>query len=201
MSKKQIDDKKEITVAALKKILDEQDSKIMALSRETERVKRNSRIMLISCVIMVFIVVGVVFATVFWKPVKPSWEEVARFSGTFQEFESKDTDSFYISSDRWRICWVVISDYNMSTDAPPEDVEFRLFLRGDFYHDFKATPHSDLYGTVAWLKLADFGGSIGQGYEWFYERHGVKYITGSGEFHLLLLGASLEWEIIVEAYY
>lgn len=201
MSKKQIDDEKEITVEALKKILDEQDSKILDLSRETERVKRNSRIMLISCVIMVFIVVGVISATVFWKPEKPSWQEVARFSGTFQEFESQDTDSFYISSERWRICWAVISDYNMSTDAPPEDVEFRLLLRDESYPQLNTQPGRYYYATVTWLKLADFSGSIGQGYEWFYERNGIKHITGSGEFYLLLLGASLEWEIIVEAYY
>jgi len=132
MSEKQVENK-EVTVETLQKVIDEQNSRILTLSRETERVKRNSRIMLISCVIMVFIVGGFVSATIFWKPRKPTWQEVARFSGTFQEFESKDTDSFYISSDRWRICWGVVSDYNMSTDAPPEDVEFRLFLRDESY--------------------------------------------------------------------
>jgi hypothetical protein len=201
MSKKQIDDKEEITVEALQKILDEQDSKIMALSRETERAKRNSRIMLISCVIMVFIVVGVISAIVFWKPGKPSWQEVARFSGTFQEFESQDTDRFYISSDRWRICWGVVSDYNMSTDAPPEDVEFLLLLRDESYPQLNTPPGGYYYATVTWLKLADFSGSIEQGTERFYVRNGIKHITGSGEFYLRLLGASLDWEIIVEAYY
>jgi hypothetical protein len=138
---------------------------------------------------MVFIVIGVISATVFWKPTL-TWHEVATFSGTFQEFESNNTDSFYISSDRWRIRWAATSNYNISADAPPENVEFRLFL-----------PIESHYVEVAWLKLADFGGSKAQGVEWFYERDGIKYITGSGEFHLRVLGASLKWEIVVEAYY
>ena len=200
MSKKQVENKKEVTVETLQKILDEQDSKILTLSRETERVKRNSRIMLISCIIMVFIVVGVISATVFWKPTS-TWHEVARFSGTFQEFDSENTDRFYISSDRWRIYWIVKSDYNSSADAPPEDVEFRLFIYSKSNPDPSETHWDGFYVTVAWLKLADFGGSIGQGYEWFYRKDGTEYIIGSGEFYLRLLGASLEWEIIVEAYY
>jgi len=62
MSEKQVENK-EVTVETLQKVIDEQNSRILTLSRETERVKRNSRIMLISCVIMVFIVGGFVSAT------------------------------------------------------------------------------------------------------------------------------------------
>jgi hypothetical protein len=200
MSKKQVENKKEVTVEALQKILDEQDSKIMTLSRETEKVKRNSRIMLISCIIMVFIVIGVISATVFWKPTS-TWHEVARFSGTFHEFDSEDLDRFYISSDRWRIYWMVESYYNDSTDAPYEDVEFRLFLHSESNPDPSVPRWSGFYVTVAWLKLADFGGFIGQSHEWVYIKDGTEYIIGSGEFYLRLRGASLEWEIIVEAYY
>lgn len=202
MSKKEVQ-KDEVTAEALQKILHEQESKILTLVQETERVKRNSRIMLASFIIVVLIVAGVVSAAVFWKPTPTlTWHEVSRFSGAFKEFETNDTDVFRVSSDRWRIYWYVNSDFNSSANAPPEDVEFRLFLEDRSMPPlYTLREGHNFFEELAWLKLTDFSGSKGQGVDWFYERNAIEYITGPGEFRFHLLGASLKWEIVVEAYY
>ncbi len=128
-------------------------------------------------------------AFVYFAPniIPRTWHEVAKFSGTFQELERETTDSFRISSDQWRIYWSV-----ECKEPPPEDVEFRLFVLGSSKRD----------GFVLRrLTLTDFRGSIGHGVEWLTAEWGTEYITGSGEFSLWLVGARLDWEIIVEAYY
>jgi len=130
---------------------------------------------LITTLAFVYIVIPNIFP--------PTWHEVAEFSGIFRELDDEDTDSFYISCDHWRIDWNVYSD-----DPPSEDVEFRLFVLGSSYSD------------CVWLTLADFPWSKGQEI-WLCAKWGTEYVIGSGEFRLRIVGASLEWDIDVEAYY
>lgn len=116
---------------------------------------------------------------------RPTWHEVTKFSGSFREFDTEDTDSFHISGDHWRLNWIVETD-----TPPPDDVEFRLFLSSTRY-----------YPSLVWLKAADFGGSVGENMQWWGYRDGTEYLTGSGWFSFRLVGARLDWEITVEAYY
>ncbi len=113
-----------------------------------------------------------------------SWHEVETFSGSFQERVAEDTDSFHISSDHWRIRWHVDRE-----PPPPEEVEFFFIVN---LLDFR----------LRRLTIEDFrapeGHPVGA---WLYSLSGTEYITGSGEFAIRVVGARLEWEIIVEAYY
>jgi len=118
---------------------------------------------------------------------RPTWHEVARFSGTLEELDRDDDNNFYISSNHWRLYWEV----NCEEESLPADVEFRLFLWGESNYPLT---------QITWLTQSDFKRSIGQEY-WSSLRDKTEYITGSGVFDLAIVGARLDWEIIVEAYY
>lgn len=126
----------------------------------------------------------------------PTWHEVATFSGTFQDREGETTDIFYISSDHWRLKWDVECE-----DPPPEDVEF-FFIVGYplWISETFVMPLGGTFELRRWT-LEDFRASKGLGFEWLCSQDGTEYITGSGEFVVRVVGARLEWEIIVEAYY
>jgi len=117
---------------------------------------------------------------------RPTWHEITTFSGNFQELDNEFTSEFHISSNHWRLHWEV-----MCEEPPPEDVEFRLFLKGESNYPLT---------QITWLTQSDFKRSIGQEY-WSSLRDKTEYITGSGVFDLAIVGARLDWEIIVEAYY
>ena len=132
---------------------------------------------LVTTLVFIYIVVPNTF--------RSTWHEVTRLSGTFQEFDSKDTTSFYIPSDHWRLHWTV----DAGLDPLPEDVEFRLFLYSTHY-----------YPSLVWLTFADFQGSVAENL-WYGQEDGTESITGSGWFSFRVRGARLDWDIIVEAYY
>jgi len=126
---------------------------------------------------------------------RPTWHDVATFSGTFQGFDTENTDGFHISSDHWRLHWEVRCE-----EPPPEDVEFVFIVIGR---------DSDLLLGAFKLRkvwLEDFRGARvqahkGEGAKWSDHDWGIEYITGSGDFFVRIIGVSVDWEITVEAYY
>jgi len=122
----------------------------------------------------------------------PTWKEVATLSGTLQERETEVTDSFSIQSNHWRLRWRVECD-----DPPSDDVEFLFLVR---YSEYEPWTIGQTF-TSRRVTLEDFRAPKALGFEWLTSDRGTEYITGSGEFRVWLVGCSLEWEIIIEAYY
>jgi len=120
----------------------------------------------------------------------PTWHEVATLSGTFQEFDA-EYDSFSIQSNHWRLLWRVECD-----DPPSDDVHFFFLVR---YPDYEPWVLSTFVSRR--VRLEDFRAPKAVESEWLTSISGTEYITGSGEFRVWLNGCSLEWEIIIEAYY
>ena len=156
------------------------------MSESTLAVRKAIRIIAVTWILSMVTTLAVVY--VMPLILRPTWHEVATFSGTFQELDNYSPSEVYISSNNWRLYWEVNGE-----DPPPEDIEFRLFLFSDNFNSYPST-------QITWLTQSDFKRSIGQGL-WLSLRDGTEYITGSGVFSLCLVGAKLSWEIVVEAYY
>ena len=122
----------------------------------------------------------------------PTWKEVATLSGTLQERDAEVTDSFSIPSNHWRLHWRVECD-----DPPSDDVEF-FFLVG--YSEYAPWILGQTFESRK-VTLEDFRAPKALGFEWLTSERGTEYITGSGEFAMRVVGARIEWEIQVEAYY
>ena len=125
-----------------------------------------------------------------------AWHEVATFSGAFYDRESESTDSFYIPSDNWRLYWNVDCE-----TPPPEDVEFFFILGYPFWlSETWVIPVGQTF-ELRRVTLEDFRAPQALDFEWLDSESGTEYITGSGEFIIRVIGANIEWEVTVEAYY
>jgi len=98
-----------------------------------------------------------------------SWHFITAFSGT----GDKTTDTFKISSSKWRIKWSYTTNY-------PEYAIFSVFIY----------PKGE---TVSYIDFIDASGA---------SKSDISYIYQSGEFYLKIITANLEnWQITIEAYY
>jgi len=98
-----------------------------------------------------------------------SWHYITSFSGQ----GDKTTDSFKITSSKWRIKWSYTTNY-------PEYAMFSIFIY----------PKGE---TVSYIDFIDASGA---------SKSDVSYVYQSGEFYLKIITANLEsWQITIEAYY
>ena len=137
--------------------------------------ERITKITLTFSIIAVIFVLGVILLPVFTKP---TWHEVAEFSGS----DNGMLSSFHITSDRWKIHWIA------SPDTLSEHTMCYFYVRGD------NPPRPDVLEFGA-PTASDFDDSI------FGFVRGTEYITGSGTFNITVLSFETSWGIIVEAYY
>jgi|GEM_PF-4943802 len=136
--------------------------------------ERITKITLTFSIIAVILVLGVILLPVF---IKPTWHEVAEFSGSGHELLS----SFHITSDRWKIHWIA------SPDTLSEHTICYFYVRSD-------DSSQDILEFGA-PTASDFDDAI------FDFVRGTEYITGSGTFNITVLSFETFWGITVEAYY
>lgn len=145
---------------------------------EFERVKRDSKIMMICSIIMVLIVFAVVFLPVISKP---SWHQVVSFSSSSENWEEGyldvSTDSFNVQYDHWRIKWQASTpDLKPSEDAY---FEFYVHKEGEF--------------GVFDVELVNFTDA---GF-----KRGIEYVTGSGNFYFEIGYGNVDyWLIVIDTF-
>jgi len=137
--------------------------------------ERITKITLTFSIIAVILVLGIILLPVFTKP---TWHEVATFSGSENEILS----SFHITSDRWKIHWIA------APDTLSEHTKCYFYVRGD-------NPPLRNVLEFGVSTASDFDDSI------FGFVRGTEYLTGSGTFNITVLSFETSWGITVEAYY
>ncbi|UCH32736.1 MAG: hypothetical protein JSV05_05020 [Candidatus Bathyarchaeota archaeon] len=126
--------------------------------------------------------ISVTFVILVYPSLLPKgWHEVTFFSGTFQEYDSETLEKFHISSNHWRLKW------NTDLHKNPENAEFHVFViewinvRPYFHQAAPITPES----------------RVGS----FWIDYGLEYFIGPGQKQVEVAGATVNYTIIIEAYY
>lgn len=153
--------------------------RVLELSLEVMKVKRNSAIIFVSSVSIVLIALMVVYGSTQYN-----WHYVTGFSGDSEDWGDNpidvNTDYFNIPGHNWRIKWTA----QTANETPSDDAyfDFAVYSReGGFLSYFE----------VESVNFKDAG-----------KKQGFEYIIGSGDFHFLISGDHVfGWTIQVEAYH
>ena len=163
----------------------EQEQKIKELTQQVELVKRNSKILMLTSIMMLLIVIGIVTIPIFLKPTpivpEPTWHEIAEFSGGSHE----TTDIFNVQGDHFRLYWIATGQVAGETPL----IHIYVYPEGETH-------------PLGWRALSILRESDDFSKLYVPIIDGIEYCTSTGRFYIEVRALNISlWGITVEAYY